>query len=82
MFFKRLQALRHKLPLLTFQVISRRLGLNLSQLTQRAIQDFLEENADEVLDVRVAAASERIAALEIKWPDKSLAQQREEAGER
>ncbi len=62
--------------------ISRRVGLNLSRLTQKAIREFVAENSDEALAARVAAASERSAALELEWPDDWHAQQRAEAGER
>lgn len=62
--------------------ISRRVGLNLSRLTQKAIREFVAENSDEALAARVAAASERSAALELEWPGGWLAQQRAEAGER
>lgn len=62
--------------------ISRRIGLNLSQLTQKAIQQFVAEHSDEALAARVDAASKRSAALDLEWPAGWLAQQRAEAGER
>lgn len=62
--------------------LSRRFGLNLSQLTQRAIEAYIAERLDEALEVRVDAASTRIGALGIAWPDDIIAQERAEAGER
>ncbi len=62
--------------------ISRRIGLNLSQLTQKAIQEFVADHRDEVLEARVDAASARSAALGLDWPTGGLARERGEAGER
>jgi post-segregation antitoxin (ccd killing protein) len=62
--------------------LSRRLGLNLSHLTQRAIEELVAANADDALMARIDAASARAAALGLRWPDDNLSQQREEAGER
>ena len=61
---------------------SRQLGLNLSQLTQRAIQDQVANASESVLVERCAAATARIAALDIQWSDDALAAGRREAGER
>lgn len=62
--------------------ISRRVGLNLSRLTQRAIAQFLEDHADEALAARVDAASDRAGALGLEWPRDVLTRSRAEAGER
>lgn len=62
--------------------ISRSAGLNLSQLTQRAIQQFVAENSDEVSKTRVEAASARAIEIGLEWPSGGLASQRAEAAER
>lgn len=62
--------------------ISRRAGLNLSQLTQKAIKQFVADHRDEVSDSQVDAASERVRELKLAWPPGGLAAQRSEAGER
>ena len=62
--------------------LSRRLGLNLSRLTQDAIVATANEHPDDALEARVAAAIARIAALDIDWPADPLAASRAEAGER
>lgn len=62
--------------------ISRRLGLNLSRLTQDAIEAHVAKHGEEALEARVAAATERIAALGLEWPDNWLETSRDEAGER
>ncbi len=62
--------------------LSRNLGLNLSRLTQQAIEAHMIEHTEQALDARVEAASERIAALDIEWPDGWLETSRAEAGER
>lgn len=61
---------------------SRQLGLNLSQLTQRAIEAELAFGSEAEVSVRCAQASARMAALEIDWPPDSVAAGRREAGER
>ncbi len=62
--------------------VSRRLGLNLSRLTQAAITEYVQRNRDETIDAMVEAATIRIRGLGINWPDETLEQQRHEAGER
>ena len=62
--------------------VSRRLGLNLSQLTQQAIEARMVEQSEEALEAQVEAASDRIAALGLHWPENWLRDSREEAGER
>ncbi len=62
--------------------LSRRLGLNLSQLTQRAIEAYVAANRDEAIEARVEAASTRCAALGMTWPRDLLQTERDEAGER
>lgn len=62
--------------------ISRRLGLNLSRLTQRAIEAEIAARSDEALATRIQAASARAEALGIDWPPGLLADERREAGER
>lgn len=62
--------------------ISRRLGLNLSRLTQEAIQAHVAEHGEQALDARVDAASERISLLGLEWPAKWLETSRAEAEER
>jgi len=62
--------------------VSRRVGLNLSQLTQRAIEEYMANHAEEALSARVEAAAARVAALGLEWPVDALATQRVEAGER
>lgn len=61
---------------------SRRLGLNLSRLTQDAIEAMLAATSDEHLDEEVRLASARIAALHLDWPADVVAVGRAEAGER
>ncbi|MCY7299591.1 MAG: hypothetical protein LH616_10310 [Ilumatobacteraceae bacterium] len=61
---------------------SRQLGLNLSQLTQRAIEDQLALASEAALSVRCAQATARMTALDIEWPDGVVATGRREAGER
>ena len=62
--------------------ISKRLGLNLSRLTQEAIEAHVAKHGEEALEARVDAAAERIAALGLDWPENWLEQTRAEAGER
>lgn len=62
--------------------VSRRVGLNLSQLTQQAIRDFMEDHREEILEARLEAACARAEALAIDWPDDWLANERREARER
>ncbi|MEE9416662.1 MAG: hypothetical protein V3V01_15365 [Acidimicrobiales bacterium] len=62
--------------------MSRQLGLNLSQLTQKAIKDYVSYHSEQALEVRVAAASARSQVLDLAWPENALQQQRDEAGER
>ena len=62
--------------------ICRRVGLNLSRLTQQAIRSFLAEHQETALEARIDAVSTRSEALDIDWPTDYLADQRLEAGER
>ena len=62
--------------------ISRRVGINLSRLTQQAIRDFIGEHHEMALETRIDAASARSRALELDWPKGYLDGQRSEAGER
>ena len=62
--------------------ISRRVGLNLSRLTQQAIRDFVAEHQETALKARIDAISARSSELGIDWPKKYLGEQRSEAGER
>lgn len=62
--------------------ISRRVGLNLSRMTQQAIRDFMADHREEILEARVEAACARASALAIDWPDRHLEEQRAEAHER
>lgn len=66
----------------SLDLASRELGLNLSQLTQRAIEDQLALNSEAALSARCAQATTRIAALEIDWPTDAVTAGRREAGER
>jgi len=61
---------------------SRQLGLNLSQLTQRAIEDQLACASEAAMAARCAHATARMSALDIEWPDDVVAAGRREAGER
>ena len=61
---------------------SRQLGLNLSHLTQRAIEAHLSTNSQVALSVRCTEATARMVALAIEWPHDSVAAGRSEAGER
>ncbi len=63
-------------------VVSRQLGLNLSQLTQRAIEEVAAQRGAEAIEARAEAASARIEALGLDWPTDALRRQRAEAGER
>ncbi|NOX29300.1 MAG: hypothetical protein GXP35_04530 [Actinobacteria bacterium] len=62
--------------------VSRRLGLNLSRLTQAAINEHIQRNRDESIDALVEASSARTRRLGVTWPSDALEQQRREAGER
>ncbi len=62
--------------------LSRRVGLNLSRLTQQAIRDFIADHREEILEARLEAACARVSALAIDWPDRYLEDQRAEAQER
>jgi post-segregation antitoxin (ccd killing protein) len=62
--------------------ISRRLGLNLSRLTQEAIEAHVAQHEEAALEARVDAATERIAALGLDWPENWLKTSRDQAGER
>lgn len=63
-------------------VVSRQLGLNLSQVTQRAIEEAAAQRGTEATEARADAASARIEALGLDWPEDALRRQRAEAGER
>lgn len=63
-------------------VVSRELGLNLSQVTQRAIEDAAAQRGAEAIEARAEAASARVEALGLDWPEDVLRLQRAEAGER
>ncbi|MDE0613915.1 MAG: hypothetical protein OXI32_05825 [bacterium] len=62
--------------------VSRRVGLNLSRLTQQAIRDFVAEHHELALEARIDAVSARCRELGIDWPKDYLDEQRSEAGER
>lgn len=62
--------------------VSRRIGLNLSQLRQKAIRQYMTEHSDESLDARTDAASARTAALDLEWPSSWLAREWSGARER
>jgi len=62
--------------------VSRRLGLNLSRLTQAAIAEHAKHNSDDAIDARVESASARIRDLGIKWPEESFERQRCHGAER
>ena len=62
--------------------LSRRLGLNLSRITQDAVRRAAAERGSEAIDAQVREAVDRIAQLDITWPADHLAQSRAEAGER
>jgi len=62
--------------------LSRRLGVNLSQLTQKAIEEYASQRAEDTLDTRVKEARARMAALNISWPEGLLERERAEADER
>lgn len=62
--------------------VSRRVGLNLSRLTQQAIRDFMAEHQETALKARIDAISARSRELGIDWPRNYLDEQRSEAGER
>ncbi len=62
--------------------MSRKLGLNLSKLTQQAIADFVAEHSQEAFEARLDAASVRARSLSLTWERHALQRQRAEAGER
>lgn len=62
--------------------LSRRLGLNLSRLTQQAIEQLIKDNNEQTLQVRMDAATARARELGIEWPDDLIRRQRSEAQER
>jgi len=62
--------------------VSRRLGLNLSRLTQAAIAEHAKQNSDDAIDARVESASARIRGLGIKWPAEALDQQQSDVAGR
>jgi len=62
--------------------LSRRLKLNLSQLTQEAIRRRATERSPQEIQAVVEAASKRAVALDLDWSTFSLADERESAGER
>lgn len=62
--------------------LSRQAGLNLSQLTQQAIRQFVADNSAEMTELQIEAASKRARALDLTWPTGGLATQRSESGER
>lgn len=66
----------------SLDLASRQLGLNLSQLTQRAIEAQLTLNSGLAVSLRCAEATARIAALEVQWPTDAVAAGRRDAGER
>ena len=63
-------------------VLSRRLGLNLSRLAQDAIAREAAAHPAETLEARVSEALERTGRLGIDWPPRLLADTRAEANER
>ncbi|MCY4272493.1 MAG: hypothetical protein OXF00_07615 [bacterium] len=62
--------------------VSRRVGLNLSRLTQQAIRDFVAKHHESALEARIDAISARSQELGIDWPKNYLDDQRSEAPER
>ncbi|MCY4194594.1 MAG: hypothetical protein OXF04_09935 [bacterium] len=62
--------------------VSRRVGLNLSRLTQQAIRDFVAKHHESALEARIDAISARSQELGIDWPKNYLDDQRSEAAER
>jgi len=62
--------------------VSRRVGLNLSRLTQQAIREFVAEHHELALEARIDAVSARTRELGFNWPEDYLDDQRSEAGER
>jgi len=62
--------------------VSRRVGLNLSRLTQQAIRDFVAKHHESALEARIDAISARSQELEIDWPKNYLDDERSEAAER
>ena len=62
--------------------LSRRLKLNLSQLTQQAIRQRADERTPAEIQAAVDAASKRAEALGLDWSGFSLGDERESAGER
>ncbi len=62
--------------------LSRRLGLNLSRLTQEAIARHVQQNPGAAADARAEAAMARVADLDLDWPDAHLATTRKDARER
>lgn len=62
--------------------VSRRVGLNLSRLTQQAIRDFLNAHQEVALEARIDAISARSQELGLDWPKRYLKDQRLESGER
>ena len=62
--------------------LSRRIGLNLSRLTQEAIRGYVADHRGETLDARLEEACARAEALAIDWPERYLEDQRAQAQER
>lgn len=62
--------------------LSRRIGLNLSRLTQEAIRDYMAGHRKETLEARLEEACARAEALAIDWPERYLEDQRAQARER
>ncbi|MDE0928619.1 MAG: hypothetical protein OSA06_07660 [Acidimicrobiales bacterium] len=56
--------------------------MNLSQIAQKAIEDFATTHEEETWVARQEIAEAKIRALELVWPTNHLAKQRKEAGER
>ena len=61
---------------------SRRLGLNLSRITQEAISAYVEQNGDDAVEARVAEFSNRASAMPVDWPKDPITAGRRESGER
>ena len=62
--------------------LSRRIGLNLSRLTQEAIRGYVADHRRETLEARLEEACARAEALAIDWPERFLEDRRAQAQER
>jgi len=62
--------------------VSRRVGLNLSRLTQQAIRECVAEHQESALKARIDTVSTRTRELGLYWLEDYLGDQRSEAAER